>query len=271
VSRPHGIAVRYDGEVILADTGNGRVGRFQGDGSFENTVGAYDLAEPRGVVWAGGDEVAVSDREGGTVRIFSAEGSAEPWEGEPPAFVAPSGLTYDAANRTYVVADEGRNSVVFFMDNRGSPVFIRSVENVVGDAAGLSRPVDVVKSNSPVDDIYYVADNGNGRIVKIILPEEDEEGPKEVWEDLRTALMGEDMEDALQFFSPRTRDVYRELLMSIGGNVDVLISDMGDLLPLRITRDRAVYGMLRYDNGKPYLFDVVFARDGRGDWKIVNW
>jgi hypothetical protein len=46
---------------------------------------------------------------------------------------------------------------------------------------------------------------------------------------------------------------------------------MGELLPLSLGNDQAVYGVLRYDDGKPYLFNVVFVRDSAGDWKILNW
>jgi hypothetical protein len=67
------------------------------------------------------------------------------------------------------------------------------------------------------------------------------------------------------------RETYGEVLTAAGDQLPAIAADMGDLLPLSVEGGQAVYGVLRYDEGKPYLFNVVFVRDFSGDWKILNW
>ena len=71
------------------------------------------------------------------------------------------------------------------------------------------------------------------------------------------------------------------LRTGIGGTrvVDMLPGDqlprialeMGEIYPLSVNEREAIYGVLRYDHGKPFLFEVAFVRDGGGEWKILRW
>jgi hypothetical protein len=79
------------------------------------------------------------------------------------------------------------------------------------------------------------------------------------------------VEGAVRHFAPLAQETYRETFAAAGGQLPAIVADMGDLLPLSVEGSQAVYGVLRYDDGKPYLFNVVFVRDYSGEWKILNW
>ena len=108
--------------------------------------------------------------------------------------------------------------------------------------------------------------------MKVRLPaDEEQDSPLQVWEELKTLLSAGDIEGALQHFSSTTREAYREVLAGTGDQMDVVVQDMGELLPLAVMGPRAVYGVLRYDDDKPYLFEVTFVKEGPQEWKILNW
>ena len=215
----------------------------------------------------------MTDRAAGTVKICpNGAGIPIPWDGDLPPMGAPRGITYDAGNRFYLVADESLDRVAVFMDFKHMPVFIRYIDILEGDERGLSGPVAVARGTSPVQDEYYIADRGNGRIVKVVLPKDEEwDGPLQVWSDLRDDLEKGDVEAALLSFMPRSREVYRQAFAEVQGELAVVAADMGELMPLSVTEYQSVYGVLRYDDGKPFLFNVVFVRDGAGRWKILHW
>jgi hypothetical protein len=131
----------------------------------------------------------------------------------------------------------------------------------------------VARGSSKMEEIYFIADNGNNRIVKVLLPlsEGESDGPLTVWGEIRTALAAGDVEGAVQHFSPVMQGVYREMFAAVGDQLPAIVADMGELLPLSLGKTQSVYGVLRYDEGDPYLFNVVFVRDSSGGWKILNW
>ncbi len=275
ISRPEGIALEYDGKIAVADTGNGRVDRFRNHGYFENTIGAGTLVTPADVLWTGGGDLTVADRSTGKILVFTQSGSARPWVQEPPVFGSPAGMELVRGGTPWgdclLVADEANDRVTMLITERRHAFFYRHIDEMTGDETGLSRPMAVARGSSPVEDIYFIADNGNNRIVKVLLSADESGGPLAVWGDIRTALDAGDVEGAVRHFSPMAQETYREMLTAAADQLPVIVADMGELLPLSLGKQQAVYGVLRYDEGKPYLFNVVFVRDSAGDWKILNW
>ena len=95
--------------------------------------------------------------------------------------------------------------------------------------------------------------------------------PEAAWGSVRDALAGGDIEAALFHIVPQTRDSYRDLFMNAGDQLPQIALDMGEIYPLSVNEREAIYGILRYDDGKPFLFEVAFVRDGAGEWKILRW
>jgi hypothetical protein len=275
ISRPEGVAIEYNGLIAVADTANSHVDWFRNHGYFENAIGSGTLVDPGDLLWTGGGDLTVSDRATGKILVFSKSGSARPWVQEPPLFGSPAGMELVRGGTPWgdclLVADEANDRITMMITERSHAIFLRHIDELTGDATGLSRPMAVAKGSSQVEDIYFVADNGNNRIVKVLLPVDESDGPPTVWGDVRTALAAGDVAGAALHFSPTTREIYREMLTAAGDQLPAIVADMGDLLPLSMEGSQAVYGVLRYDDGKPYLFNIVFERDSSGDWKILNW
>jgi sugar lactone lactonase YvrE len=267
-----GIDAQYDGKLLLADAANGRVDVYRPDGYFENDRGKGLMTAPRDVVWTGGGRFAASDSGSGEVNIWSP-GSVNPytWKNPLPALGAPAGLEYDTKNGALLIADEGMNRVTMVVAYDEMGVFIRHIDALAGDTLGLSRPKAVARVKHPVDTIYYIADSGNNRVVKVKLPADGGPTPMTTWAGVRDALTAGDIEGALAHFSLRSQDAYRDLFSTAGDQLPVIVGDMGEIYPLRENGHQAVYGVLRYDDGKPFLFEVVFVRDGGGEWKILRW
>jgi sugar lactone lactonase YvrE len=272
ISGVRGIDVQYDGAVLLADTGNGRVDEFRADGAFTGDAGQGELVQPRDVVWIGGGDFAVSDSGSGRVLLMSTGSTvSRPWKGELPEFGVPAGLAHDRHNGWLLITDEEKNRVTFIKEENQAGILVRHIDALAGDLRGLSRPTAVARAKSPVENIYFIADSGNRRIVKVKLPDNEGSAPADTWAGIRGALSVGDIEGALVHFSPRTRERYRGLFTNAGAQLPAIVQDMGDIHPLSVTQQQAVYGVLRYDDGKPFLFEVVFVRDGAGDWKILQW
>jgi len=108
-------------------------------------------------------------------------------------------------------------------------------------------------------------------VVKVKLPGDGGSTPGDVWTGVRDALAAGDVDGAVSHFLPRTQETYRDLFTAAGTQLPVIVQDMGDIYPLSAGPNRAVYGALRYDNDKPFLFEVVFVRDEAGAWKILQW
>jgi DNA-binding beta-propeller fold protein YncE len=272
ISGVRGIDVEYDGSVLLADKGSGRVDEFRADGTFTGDAGQGELLQPRDVVWTGGGDFAVSDSESGQVLLMSTGRTiSRAWKGELPELGVPAGLAYDRHNGWLLIADEEKNRVTFVMEEKRAGIFVRHIDALEGDSRGLSHPTAAATAKSPVENIYFIADAGNRRIVKVRLPDDEGSSPADTWTNIREALSAGDIEGALAHFSPRTRERYRKLFTNAGTQLPVIVQDMSEIHPLSVTQQQAVYGVLRYDDGKPFLFEVVFVRDGPGDWKILQW
>lgn len=275
ISRPEGVAVEYDGHIAVAETGNARGDLFRNHGYFENTIGSGTLVEPGDILWTGGGDLTVADRGTGRIHVFSKSGSARPWVQEPPLFGSPAGMELVRGGTPWgdclLVADETNDRVTMLITERSHAFFYRHIDEMTDDATGLSHPMAVARGTSKAEDVYFIADNGNNRIVKVLLPKAVDEGPLVVWDGIRTALAAGDVEEAVRHFSPMAQETYREMFAAAGDQLPAIVADMGELLLLSVGKTQAVYGVLRYDEGNPYLFNVVFVRDPSGGWKILNW
>jgi sugar lactone lactonase YvrE len=272
MSDVRGIGIEYDGRILVADAANGRVDEYRPHGYFVKDIGKGIMTSPRDVVWTGGGRFAVSDSGTGEVNLHST-GRVTPytWGTPLPPLGEPSGLGYDLKNNWLLIADEGKNRITVVMDSRQSGTFVRHIDDLAGDDIGLSNPTAVAWLRHPVDNVYFIADTGNNRVVKVKLSADGGSTPVEAWTGVREALAAGDIDGAVSYFLPRTQEIYRDLFTTAGERLPVIVQDMGDIHPLSAGGNRAVYGALRYDNDKPFLFEVVFVRDGTGEWKILQW
>jgi DNA-binding beta-propeller fold protein YncE len=116
---PTGIAVDRDGNVLVADTTNGRLEKFSSTGAFLSNIGtkgtgADQLGAPNGLAIDRAGSVYVADAGNHRVLKLAADGIfiAE-WKGPDPGFYGPRRIAIAPDDSVYVV-DQGRSRIVKF-------------------------------------------------------------------------------------------------------------------------------------------------------------
>jgi DNA-binding beta-propeller fold protein YncE len=160
---PRGIAADTKGNVLVADTNNGRIQKFSSDGMFSSVIGEMgqgpgEFREPCGIAIDSGGNIYVADTSNRRVQKFKPNGTfiAE-WKGPADGF-GPREICMGADNAVYVV-DEGNARIIKF-DTDGN---VLAVWGTRGEGDGqFNQPTSVaVDANS---HRAYVADPLNRRI-----------------------------------------------------------------------------------------------------------
>jgi SMP-30/Gluconolactonase/LRE-like region/NHL repeat len=114
---PSGICLDGDGNVLVADTGNGRIQKFSPTGTFLSTLrtkenGRGQLAEPNGIAVDRTGNVYVAEAGNHRVRKLAPDGTliAE-WKGPEPGFYGPRRIAIGSDDSIYVV-DQGHTRIV---------------------------------------------------------------------------------------------------------------------------------------------------------------
>jgi DNA-binding beta-propeller fold protein YncE len=161
---PTGIAVDGNGNIVVADTGNGRIEKFSLTGAFLTTIGRKgsslgQLSAPNGIAvdWAGNIYVA----DAGNHRVLKLApngGLIAEWKGPELGFYGPRRIAIGADGSLYVV-DQGRTRIVKFrQDGR-----VLSLWGTKGNGDGqFDDPTSVAVD--PKTSKVYVADPRNKRI-----------------------------------------------------------------------------------------------------------
>ena len=162
--KPLGIAVDGSGNVLVADSGNGRLEKFKPSGTFITSIGIKgsgygQFGEPNGIAIDRDGNIYVADAANSRVQKIAPDGTfiAE-WTGPPPGFFAPRDIAIGPDNSIYVL-DQGHSRIVK-MDPNGNVLTIWGSEGA-GDgqfANHTSLAVD------PKTNRVYVADPLHKRI-----------------------------------------------------------------------------------------------------------
>ncbi len=180
---PRGVAFAPNGDILVLDSGNGRVQRFAADGTFLSTFGKIGAADGQFQIipfdgGAGGiavDEdgnIYVTDSWNYRIQKFDATGKfLTKWgrgfdtkgdlavsQANPNGLYGPRGLAYDKTKGELYVADTGNRRVLVF-DKNGN--FLRQFGSRGSDPAQFDEPVSVAVS--PQGKVY-VTDSRNKRV-----------------------------------------------------------------------------------------------------------
>lgn len=163
LSRPRGLATDSKGNLYVADSGNGRIQKFDADGKFviqfgNNGPADTNLKDPNGVAVDAAGNVYVVDVGIHRLIKFNSEGIYETaYDGAGTGFYGPRDLAIGSNNRIYVV-DQGRERIaVFDPETKQYPTVWGAKGTAQSDFGG---PTGIAVSKTEV----YVADQGNGRI-----------------------------------------------------------------------------------------------------------
>jgi DNA-binding beta-propeller fold protein YncE len=161
---PTGIAVDANGNVLVGDTGNGRIEKFSPTGTFLSILGSKgtgqgQLAGPNGIAVDRTGNIYVADASNHRVQKLAADGtSIAEWKGPDAGFYGPRRIAIGPDESIYVV-DQGRTRIVKF--NPDGKVL--TVWGTKGNGDGqFDDPTSVAVD--PTTDKVYVADPHNKRI-----------------------------------------------------------------------------------------------------------
>ena len=150
---PHGVAVDGAGNAYVADTGTGRVLKFDRGGKLLAQLGGPgdmdgQFQEPFDLAVDGNGQVYVLDSERGVIERFNAAGHYEATILGDADTYHPRGIALDTRGHLYV-ADTGRNRV---LEVSSDGEILHHWEKVGG--IDLDQPTDVVVDRS--GDLYVV-------------------------------------------------------------------------------------------------------------------
>lgn len=162
---PTGIVVDPNGNVLVADTGNGRIEKFSPTGALLSTMGSKgsghgQLGEPNGIAIDRAGNIYVAEvASNHRVQKLTPDGTfiAE-WKGPAPGFYGPRRIAISAADSVYVV-DQGHSRIVKF--NSDGTVVTGWGSKGNGDGQ-FNDPTSVAVD--PATNKVYVADPLNKRI-----------------------------------------------------------------------------------------------------------
>jgi len=91
------------------------------------------------------------------------------------------------------------------------------------------------------------------------------------WLAMKDALRSGNIPAALDFISTRSRPRYERLLRLLGPRLANIDSILTDIAVDQIARTEVFYGMARTDNGIPLVFEIRFAIDDDGIWRLRSF
>jgi sugar lactone lactonase YvrE len=116
---PRGIAADSNGNILVADTNNGRIQKFSPTGVFLASLGIKgtgygQLGEPNGIAIDRAGNVYVADASNHRVQKLASNGTLiDEWKGPDPGFYGPRRIAIGHDDSIYVV-DQGRTRIVKF-------------------------------------------------------------------------------------------------------------------------------------------------------------
>ena len=161
---PTGIAVDGNGNILVADTGNGRIEKFSPTGTFLSIIGTKgsgqgQLEQPNGIAIDRAGNIYVADAGNHRVQKLAPDGTliAE-WKGPDLGFYGPRRIAVGPDDSIYVV-DQGHTRIVKFSPD-GQVLAVWGSKGT-GDGQ-FDDPTSVAVD--PTTNKVYVADPRNKRI-----------------------------------------------------------------------------------------------------------
>jgi DNA-binding beta-propeller fold protein YncE len=161
---PLGIAVDSSGNVLVADSGNGRIEKFSPTSTFISAMGTKgsgngQLGAPNGIAVDRNGNLYIADAGNHRVQKLAANGGlVAEWKGPEPGFYGPRRIAIGPDDSIYVV-DQGHTRIVKFNPN-GQVLATWGTKG--NNDAQFDDPTSVAVD--PTTNKVYVADPRNKRI-----------------------------------------------------------------------------------------------------------
>jgi hypothetical protein len=135
-------------------------------------------------------------------------------------------------------------------------------------STSFNQPAAVAAVDSLTNEMFYVADTGNNRVLLYGFPSDD---PTLAWNSMTNRITAGDIPGAISSFCSDTADSYKQAFSFIGiNNVIAAINEIGALTPVYINNDQAEYYFTNMIDGHVITFPVEFVKEN-GVWKILEF
>lgn len=272
---PFDVAVSPDGGTIsVSDSGNNRIQQFSTNGTFiaafgspGGDVGQFNM--PKGLTYDSTGNLIIADS--GNNRIVSAQGSTvlgvSGMSGTAfGQFNAPAGVGVN--ERGIYVADTGNNRIQCFNPLANGVYGFTTTDTRFVLSTNLSQPRAVAAVDNLTNEMFYVADTGNNRVLLYGFPTDD---PTPTWINMTTRVAVGDISGAVSYFSAASANDYQNMFLSAGtNNVISAMSEIGALTPVYIYDEQAKYYFTNTIDGQTFMFPVKFVKEN-GVWKILEF
>ena len=161
---PRGMTVDRSGNILVADSNNGRIQRFSPAGVFLGAIGKMgrnpgEFQEPNGIAVDSSGNIYVADVANQRVQKLTSAGNfIAQWQGPEPGFYGPRDVWVTPDNLVYVV-DQGRSRIVKLNSNG----VVLGTWGSQGQGDGQFAEPSAVAVDAKSDRVY-VADPRNQRI-----------------------------------------------------------------------------------------------------------
>jgi DNA-binding beta-propeller fold protein YncE len=178
---PTGIAVDANGNVLVADTNNGRIGKFSPIGTFLSTMGIKgigygQLGAPNGIAVDRTGNIYVADAGKHVVEKLAPDGIViDEWHGPDPGFYGPRRITIGPDDSIYVI-DQGRTRIAKFSPDGKVLTVWGSKGNGEGQfddhtSVAVDPRTNRVYVADPINKRIQVFDSNGKFLTKWIVPE----------------------------------------------------------------------------------------------------
>ena len=155
---PTAMAVDGNGNVLVADTGNGRIEKFSPNGAFVTNIGPFEAPNGIAIDRVGNIYVAEIGSKHRVQKLDTEGNVITEWKGPSPGFYGPRRIAIGPDNSIYVV-DSGHNGIV----KLGPDGQVLASWGSEGSGDGQFRGISSVAVD-PNNNKVYVADSLNSRI-----------------------------------------------------------------------------------------------------------
>jgi DNA-binding beta-propeller fold protein YncE len=273
---PYDVAVSPDGGTIsVSDSGNNRIQQFDTNGVFlaafgVSGTGPGQFNTPKGLTYDSGGSLYITDSGNNRIALANISVVTGVTGTNGTALGQFSGPVNSSLDDYGVyVADTGNNRVQSFNPSIGPvPFSITSSAIRFAVSTNLNQPAAIAAVDNLTNEMFYVADTGNNRVLLYALPADD---PTPVWNNMVAHVASGDIAGAAQFYSDISADAYQQDFLSVGEASTIsVINQIGSLTPVYIYGDRAEYYFQQVIGGQTITFPVEFVKEN-GVWKILEF
>ncbi len=272
---PFDVAVSPDGGTIsVSDSGNNRIQQFDSNGNFLDSFGTngtdvgqfntpkgltYDSIGNLYIVDSGNDRVVLA-RNSVVLGTSGTNGTAL------GQFDGPVNISID--ERGVYVADTDNDRIQVF-ELLANGVYSFAASGIrFGFSTNFSGPFAVAAVDNLTNEIFYVADTGNNRVLLCRIASDD---PTQSWGNMTNRIAAGDISGAISSFCSDSSEGYRQAFLDIGtANAISDVNQIGPLTPVFIKNDTAEYYFEQTIDGHLLLFPVEFVKEN-GVWKILEF